>query len=137
MSKPLIFDLGTYQTKAGFADLNKDILLPDKVVPTIVGSPKLVKVSSFSQKDNFYVGHEALKRSPLLSLQYPVEHGIVVDWDEASLLIDSVLTKEMGVKGEELTAGLMMMEAPLNPRRNRESLAELMFEQYRVPLFYI
>ena len=47
----------------------------------------MVKVSSLaSQKDDqLYVGLEALKRSPLLSLKYPVEHGIILDWDEIGL----------------------------------------------------
>ena len=41
----------------------------------------------------------------------------------------------MKVNFSELHGGLMMSEAPLNPKRNREKLAELVFEKYEVPKF--
>ena len=59
------------------------------MIPTIVGFSKIVKLNSNqSSKDDFFVGLDALKRSPLLSLKYPIEHGIVLDWDEMTIFIE-------------------------------------------------
>jgi actin-related protein len=59
------------------------------MVPTIVGFSKIVKINSNqSQKDDIYVGLDALKRSPLLSIKYPIEHGIILDWDEITLFLE-------------------------------------------------
>jgi actin-related protein len=61
------------------------------MIPTIVGFSKIVKINSNqAQKDEIYVGLDALKRSPLLSLKYPIEHGIILDWDEITLLLEHV-----------------------------------------------
>ena len=63
------------------------------MVPTLVGWPKLTKLnSSQSNKDELYIGLEALKRSPLLSLKYPIEHGIVLDWDEVERVMEHAVT---------------------------------------------
>jgi actin-related protein len=64
------------------------------MIPTLVGVPKLTKISSASQPkdDQVFVGLDALKRSPLLSLRYPIEHGIILDWDEISLLMEHSVT---------------------------------------------
>ena len=96
------------------------------LIPTLVGFPKITKLSSASSSFNteqVYIGLEALKRSPLLSLKYPIEHGIILDWDEASLLLDHVVTSCMKLDFTQLYNGLMITEAPLNPKRNRERLA--------------
>jgi actin-related protein len=75
-----------------------------------------------------FVGLDALKRSPLLSLKYPIEHGIILDWDEITLFIDHLITSCMKLNSQQINEGLLMTEAPLNPKRNREKLAEIMFE---------
>jgi actin, other eukaryote len=43
----------------------------------------------------------------------------------------------MKVQFTELSNGLMMTEAPLNPRRNREKMAELALEHFQAPKFQI
>lgn len=110
------------------------------MIPTLVGFPKITKLTSASSSfntDQVFVGLEALKRSPLLSLKYPIEHGIILDWEEAGLLLDHVVRSCMKCDFQDLNDGLMLTEAPLNPKRNRERLAQLMFEHYQVPKFQI
>ena len=64
------------------------------MIPTIIGVPKKGKYggSSYSSKsslqDENFVGLEAYKRSLFLSLKYPIEHGIIVDWDDVTLFLD-------------------------------------------------
>lgn len=84
-----------------------------------------------------FVGLDALKRSPLLSLKYPIEHGIVLDWEEIGLLMEHAVESCLKAKFTDLESGLMMTEAPLNPRKNRERMAELALEYFNVPKFQI
>ena len=110
------------------------------MLPTLVGTLKLTKLNSAQSlkvEDNIYAGLEALKRSPLLSLKYPIEHGIILDWDDVSLLIEHI-GREMKINEfKELESGLIMTEAPLNPKANKEQMAELVFEHFQVPKFQI
>eukprot|EP00347_Sterkiella_histriomuscorum_P005121 403357814 len=137
--KPLILDLGTQAIKVGFSELQNGDRFPQMMIPTLVGFPKITKINSGSMQnqDQTFVGLEALKRSPLLCLKYPIEHGIILDWDEIDMLINHCVNSQMKVNFSELHGGLMMSEAPLNPKRNREKLAELVFEKYQVPKFQI
>ena len=60
------------------------------MIPTLVGFNKLAKMGSptLPKDDNIFFGFDALKRSPLLSLKYPVEHGIILDWEEITLFLE-------------------------------------------------
>ena len=89
--RALVVDLGTYTTKIGFAsaDISSGSeCLPTLMVPTLVGVAKLLpsKVSDacnqYGAPGSSFIGFEALRRSSLLSLKYPMEHGIIMDWDE-------------------------------------------------------
>lgn len=87
--RPLVIDLGTYTTKVGLApgDFSSSELFPQMMVPTIVGQTKLLpgRLSDVNAAiGQTYYGFEALRRASMLSLKYPMEHGIVMDWDEVS-----------------------------------------------------
>ena len=112
------------------------------MIPTIIGVPKKGKfgTSSYSSKTSLqeetYVGLEAYKRSLFLSLKYPIEHGIVVDWDDITLFLDQLLHKCVKIEDtRDLSEGILLTEAPLNPRKNREKICEIIFEQFQAPKF--
>lgn len=70
-----------------------------------------------------------------MSMRYPIEHGIILDWDEISLFMDHLFSSCLKINSKNLDGGVLMTEAPLNPKRNREKLTEIMFEKFQVPLF--
>lgn len=73
----------------------------------------------------------------MLSLKYPIEHGIVMDWEHITRLLEHCVKDCLKCEFESLTSGLMMTESPLNPKRHRETMAELVFETFAVPKFQI
>jgi actin len=66
-----------------------------------------------------------------------MEHGIVLDWDETTLLLNHIIKDNVGVEPRNLAGGLIMTEAPLNPKANREKLTEVAFETLMVPKFQV
>ena len=124
--RPLIIDLGTYTTKVGLAsaDISQPSeCFPQLMVPTLVGQTKLLPGKLNESCYNTFVGFEALRRSSQLSLKYPMEHGIVMDWDEITQIIEHAVCECMKLDMSQLTSGLLLTESPLNPRKHRERLA--------------
>jgi len=81
------------------------------------------------------MGDEASRLRQYLQISYPMENGIVRNWEDALSLWDYTFTEKLKVKPAECK--IMLTEAPMNPKQNREKMVEVMFEHYGFQGCYI
>lgn len=132
--KVIVCDNGTGFVKCGYAGAN----FPAHIFPSIVGRPIIRatnKIGDIDVKD-LMVGDEASKLRSMLEISYPMQNGIVRNWEDMCHVWDYTFGKEkMNIDPKECK--ILLTEPPMNPTTNREKMIEVMFEKYGFAGAYI
>ncbi len=82
------------------------------------------------------VGEECSALRQMLEVNYPMENGIVRNWDDMATLWDHTFGPDK-LDIDPKDCKLLLTEPPMNPSSNREKMIQVMFEQYGFDSVYI
>jgi actin-related protein len=77
-----------------------------------------------------------MQKRGILNLQYPIAAGIVESWEDMEKVWHHTFYNELRVAPEE-ALGVLLTEAPRNPKANREKMVTIMFETFQVKNVYV
>jgi centractin len=148
---PIVIDNGSGTIRAGYAGED----LPKCFFPSFVGRPKHLRVLAGGLEGDVFIGKRAEELRGLLKIRYPLEHGVVTDWEDMEKIWQHIYTDELKTLSEEVCCAslahwynqtrqeltrpqhpVLLTEAPLNPRANRDMAAQILFETFNVPALY-
>ncbi|GAU87301.1 hypothetical protein RvY_00179 [Ramazzottius varieornatus] len=132
--KVIVCDNGTGFVKCGFAGSN----FPAHIFPSMVGRPIIradTKVGNIEVKD-LMVGEEASQLRHMLEISYPMDNGIVRNWDDMNHVWDHTFGEQC-LNIDPKGCRILLTEPPMNPLKNREKMIEVMFEKYQFDSCYI
>lgn len=113
---------------------------PAHTFPSLIGRPILraeergQSAETAAIKD-IMVGDLASEYRSYLQLSQPMEHGIVKNWDDMKHLWDYTFHEKLCVDTQGRK--VLLTEPPMNPVKNREKMAEVMFEDYGFGGLYV
>jgi len=145
---PIVIDNGSGTIRAGFA--GEDV--PKCYFPSYVGRPKHVRTMAGALEGDMFIGKQAEQYRGLFKINYPLEHGIVTDWDDMERIWSYVYNEGLKTVSEDvgeatkmaistkanfcLQHPVLLTEPPLNPRENRDIAAQIFFETFNAPAIY-
>jgi centractin len=103
---PIVIDNGSGTIRAGYAGED----LPKCFFPSFVGRPKHPRVLAGGLEGDVFIGNRAQELRGLLKIRYPLEHGIVTDWDDMERIWQYVYTDELKTLSEEVRLCEMLVE---------------------------
>mmetsp|Transcript_1442 Transcript_1442/g.1273 ORF Transcript_1442/g.1273 Transcript_1442/m.1273 type:complete len:394 (-) Transcript_1442:1203-2384(-) len=123
----IVCDNGTGFVKVGYAGQN----FPSSIFPSMIGRPILRAEESVSESvelKEIMCGDEAAAVRQCLEITYPVENGVVKNWEDMEYLWNYTFFDKLKIEPSDHK--ILLTEPPQNPLKNRENLLQRMFETY-------
>ena len=127
MNDAIVIDNGSGISKAGFSSSSH----PDSVFSSVIGRSKFQNLRNLDE----FVGNEAQLKKEMLTIRYPIEHGVIKNWEDMEKIWKYTFMNELKVSPDQHP--ILLTEPSLNPRKNREKMSEIMFETFEVPALYV
>lgn len=124
-SQIVIIDNGSGMVKAGFSGEEA----PRGVFPSVIGRPRTQSAMMGVSHNEYYVGEDALEKKGVLNLKNPIANGKVEDWGDMTKVWDYTFQTVLRCQPSEIK-GVLLTEAPLQPKANREQMCSIMFETF-------
>ncbi|EFC39540.1 hypothetical protein NAEGRDRAFT_72728 [Naegleria gruberi] len=125
----LIVDNGSFKIKLGYS--NSELPLD---FPTLLGKPKQIyNWQGYGDKGD-YVGEDAANKGGIIQARYPMEYGIITDWDDMTRIWNYGFNKFNGSREDEL---ILMSENCGVPKSHREKMTQIMFEDFNFGGMYV
>ncbi|GAV07359.1 hypothetical protein RvY_17198 [Ramazzottius varieornatus] len=116
--------------KAGFAGENT----PRVVFPSVAGRPRHQDMMVALDKKDSYVEDEARSKRSVLKLKYPIEHGIITDWDDMEKIWHTPSTNPEWSLENAPSSSLKLFSVPKLIERTRRRLCSRRSTQ-SVPIY--
>jgi actin-related protein 2 len=133
-TRVVVCDNGTGYVKCGFSGTN----FPEAIFPAVLGRPMLRADETLEGEDgplpDVLVGQAASDRRAALQMSYPMENGIIRNWEDMELLWQHTF-QTLGIHPSQHK--ILLTEPALNPRKNREMMAQVMFEKFGFEGLYV
>jgi len=84
--------------------------------------------------DKSIVGPQVQQLRGILSLKYPIDNGIIQDYDDQEKVWNYLYNEELKVQREDHP--VLMTEPPLNPISQKKKILQIFFETFQVPAMY-
>ncbi|EFC40143.1 hypothetical protein NAEGRDRAFT_60842 [Naegleria gruberi] len=135
-------DIGSGRFKCGFS--GEEAPLFD--MPTICGRTATSPMHYYNghrttgyqakpdKPDDKFFGEEVLLQRSYLTMNYFIENGVVVNWDNYEYAMHHMLYKKMKVEPE--CHPVILNSLPHNPRADKEKATQIMFETFNIPAIY-
>jgi centractin len=127
---PIIIDIGTSTVKAGLSGQEK----PSLVFPNYFGEMKYSKSVGVLKEDDKKkrIGKDCDKYLGVIKLKYPLSHGIFNDDKDIETIFDYIYSNlDMSIT-EIKEHPVLIAEPLLNPQQNRQKIAKLLFDKYKI-----
>ena len=130
---PIVIDIGSREIKAGFNHQER----PKVLFKNQLGEPKFKKILQKYNKDNtqikdIYIGEKCDSCLSALRLRNPVEHGSFTNSEDIIPIFNHIFNR-LKLDSEEIkNHPILISESLLNPSKNRESIATILFENFEI-----
>ena len=125
----IIIDNGSSSCKSGFSDSEE----PRSIVPSVVGFPSNKEYKGLTKDE--YICDEALEKSSLLNLEYPIKNGIIQNFDQMIKIWDFIIKRDLRIDPSEHS--VILSEVPSNPKAHRQKITQIIFETFNFKSFYL
>lgn len=123
----VIIDNGSGVCKAGLSCDAK----PRAVFHEVTGRPRRPYQKELGGPEKIFFGNEVCDQLNKLVISYPLENGIIENFEHMELLWDYTFRQVLRV--DPSRHPVLLTEPPYNPKANREQICEIMFEVFGVP----